>query len=39
VVDTPAVPEPSTWATMLLGFAVIGWRVRRRTARSRTLPA
>jgi hypothetical protein len=39
VVDTPAVPEPSTWATMLLGFAVIGWRVRRRTARGRTLPA
>ena len=39
VVDTPAVPEPSTWATMLLGFAVIGWRVRRRTARSRTRPA
>jgi len=39
VVDTPAVPEPSTWATMLLGFAVIGWRVRRRTARGRLLPA
>ena len=25
----PAVPEPGTWATMLLGFAFIGWRVRR----------
>lgn len=25
-----AVPEPGTWATMLLGFALIGWRVRRR---------
>ena len=24
-----AVPEPSTWATMLLGFALIGWTVRR----------
>ena len=39
VVGTPAVPEPSTWATMLLGFAVIGWRVRKRTSRSRMLPA
>jgi hypothetical protein len=27
------VPEPATWATMLLGFAMIGWAVRRRTAR------
>lgn len=26
-----AVPEPGTWATMLLGFALIGWRVRRRS--------
>jgi hypothetical protein len=25
-----AVPEPSTWAMMLLGFAGIGWSVRRR---------
>lgn len=25
-----AVPEPGTWATMMLGFALIGWRVRRR---------
>jgi len=24
-----AVPEPGTWATMLLGFALIGWRVKR----------
>lgn len=24
-----AVPEPGTWATMLLGFGLIGWRVRR----------
>ena len=30
---TPGVPEPATWATMLLGFAMIGWAVRRRTAR------
>jgi hypothetical protein len=26
-----AVPEPGTWATMLLGFALVGWRVRRRS--------
>ena len=26
-----AVPEPGTWATMLLGFALIGWHLRRRT--------
>jgi hypothetical protein len=28
----PAVPEPGTWATMLLGFALIGWRLRRRVS-------
>lgn len=26
----PAVPEPSTWATMLLGFGLSGWMIRRR---------
>jgi len=26
------LPEPGTWATMLLGFALLGWRVRRRPA-------
>jgi hypothetical protein len=25
----PAVPEPGTWAMMLMGFGFIGWRVRR----------
>ena len=25
-----AVPEPSTWAMMLIGFGAIGWMVRRR---------
>ena len=33
IVPTPqvpsAVPEPGTWATMLLGFGLLGWRVRR----------
>jgi len=27
---TPTVPEPATWAMMLLGFAGIGWQLRRR---------
>ncbi len=26
---TPAVPEPNSWAMMLVGFALIGWAVRR----------
>ena len=25
----PPVPEPATWMTMLLGFALIGWSIRR----------
>ena len=25
----PAVPEPGTWMTMLLGFGLIGWWIRR----------
>jgi len=31
----PAVPEPNTWATMLLGFGLTGWLVRRRRRRDR----
>lgn len=31
-----AVPEPGTWAMMLFGFAVIGWRLRRRRPALRT---
>lgn len=26
----PVVPEPGTWATMLLGFGLTGWLLRRR---------
>ena len=26
---TPALPEPATWAMMLLGFAMVGWAIRR----------
>jgi hypothetical protein len=33
-----AVPEPGTWATMLLGFGLMGWRLRRSNAR-RLLPS
>ena len=29
---TPAVPEPATWALMLLGFGLVGWRMRRAPA-------
>ena len=30
---TGAVPEPSTWALMLLGFGAVGWAMRSRTGR------
>ena len=30
VIPPSALPEPGTWATMLLGFGFIGWRLRRR---------
>jgi hypothetical protein len=30
--SVPAVPEPSTWALMLLGFGALGWGMRRRNA-------
>ena len=29
VVPPPAVPEPGTWAMMLLGFGLMGWSLRR----------
>lgn len=39
-VPTSPLPEPGTWATMLLGFALIGWRARReRAARPASLAA
>ncbi len=34
--DTPAVPEPQTWALMLVGFALVGWRIRRRPSGAAT---
>lgn len=33
-VPTTAVPEPATWATMLLGFGAIGFAARRRRKRA-----
>jgi hypothetical protein len=32
-----AVPEPATWLTMILGFALIGWRSRRRRVEPKLL--
>ena len=32
VTPTPAVPEPATWAMMILGFGVVGYSLRRRSA-------
>lgn len=32
LLQIPGVPEPSTWMTMLLGFALIGVTIRRRRA-------
>ena len=39
--DIAAVPEPSSWATMLLGLGIVGagFRGRRRTVNPRELPA
>jgi hypothetical protein len=34
------LPEPGTWATMLLGFGLIGWQLRRQSKRTaEALPA
>jgi hypothetical protein len=33
IADTPAVPEPQSWALMLIGFALVGWKVRRSSAK------
>jgi len=32
--ETPGVPEPATWAMMLIGFGSIGWSLRRQRARA-----
>lgn len=33
VAAAPPVPEPATWAMMMIGFGVVGWQLRRRTSR------
>jgi hypothetical protein len=33
--DTPAVPEPSVWATLIVGFFGIGWAMRLERRRRR----
>jgi hypothetical protein len=37
--SSPAVPEPSTWAMMLVGFAGLGYAGYRETKRARFQPA
>jgi hypothetical protein len=34
IIPVAAVPEPGTWAMMLLGFALIGWQLRRQAGRA-----
>ena len=36
---TPGVPEPSTWAMMILGFASVGYMTYRRRKQSTALSA
>jgi hypothetical protein len=35
----PTIPEPSTWAMMLMGFAGLGYAALRRKAAVRTISA
>jgi len=35
IITPSAVPEPGTWATMLLGFGFIGWQLRLRRKQER----
>jgi len=37
--NVAAVPEPGTWALMLLGFGAVGWSMRRRQAGAHLLQA
>lgn len=37
VTQITAVPEPTTWALLILGFGAIGGALRRRTARARSV--
>ena len=35
--EAPAVPEPKTWATILLGFGILGFSMRRKRRNSGSL--
>ena len=37
-IEVPAVPEPSTWAMLLLGFAGLGFVAYRRKTKDRVFP-
>ena len=37
VAAAPPVPEPATWAMMMLGFGAIGWQLRRGSGRRQLL--
>jgi hypothetical protein len=39
VSTSPAVPEPATWAMMLLGFTGLGYAAFRRNGKNRTAEA
>jgi PEP-CTERM motif len=39
VIPPPAVPEPSTWAMMLIGFAGLGYAAVRRKGAVRAISA
>lgn len=39
IVTTSPLPEPGTWAMMLLGFALVGWRARRQRGADIEIPA
>lgn len=33
LINAPAVPEPGTWAMLIVGFGMVGWSMRYRSAR------
>lgn len=38
-INAPAIPEPASWAMMIIGFGVVGYAARRRRQFSRECPA